>query len=127
MEQQQRATERRRYGNEAEEEAVRYLERQGYRVLARNFTCRWGELDIVAERGEVVAFVEVRMRSTAMWGDPSLTVSRAKQRRVVKTALHFLMAHGIRERMVRFDVVSVVGRGDEASVEHLPDAFDAGM
>jgi putative endonuclease len=124
---QQRATERRRYGNEAEETAVRYLEGQGYRVLARNYTCRWGELDIVAERGEVVAFVEVRMRSTAVWGDPSLTVSRAKQRRVVKTALYFLMAYNIRERMVRFDVVSVVGRGPDASVEHLPDAFDAGM
>ncbi|NPC85559.1 YraN family protein, partial [Pyxidicoccus fallax] len=104
-----------------------FLEAQGWRVLARNWTCRYGELDVVAERGELVCFVEVRMRSTAVWGDPAHTVSFAKQRRVVKAALHYLFAHDLRERMMRFDVISVVGRGERATVEHIPGAFDAGM
>ena len=67
------------------------------------------------------------MRSTAVWGDPSHTVSFAKQRRVVKAALHYLLVNRLKDRMIRFDVISVVGRGERATVEHLPGAFDAGM
>ena len=114
-------------GQEAEASAGRFLESEGYRVLARNWTCRFGELDLVVERKDVLAFVEVRMRSTAAWGDPAHTVSVAKQRRVVKAALHFLMAHRMPPRVIRFDVISIVGRGEGAELEHIPDAFDAGM
>lgn len=121
------AVDRKGYGDEGEEAAVRFLEGQGYRVLARNYSCRHGELDVVAERGDTLCFVEVRMRSTAVWGDPSHTVSFAKQRRVVKAALHYLLTQRLRDRMIRFDVISVVGRGERATVEHLPGAFDAGM
>jgi putative endonuclease len=114
-------------GRSAEASAVRYLEERGYRVRARNFTCRYGELDVVAELPGMVCFVEVRMRSHAAWGDPSQTVSFAKQRKVVKAALHYLFRNDLRDRMVRFDVISVVGEGPKAHVEHLPNAFDAGM
>lgn len=120
-------TVRRAFGDAGEDAAVQHLERQGYRILARNWGCPYGELDVVAEAGEVLVVVEVRTRSTGVWGDPSATVTFAKQRRVVKAALHFLFQHGLRGRMVRFDVVSVVGRGAAVQVEHLPDAFDAGM
>ena len=123
----QGGVDRRGNGEAGEAAAVAYLEAQGYGIRARNFTCRYGELDVVAEKGEVLAFVEVRMRSSAVWGDPAHTVSFAKQRRVVKAALHYLFRFGLRGRMVRFDVVSVVGRGERASVEHIPGAFDAGM
>jgi putative endonuclease len=122
-----RAVDRRGYGKAAEEAAARYLEERGYRIRARNFLCRYGELDVVAEHGDTVCFVEVRMRSTNLWGDPALTVSFAKQRRVVKAALHYLFAHDLRDKMIRFDVVSVVGQGERAVVEHIPNAFDAGM
>jgi putative endonuclease len=118
---------RKGYGDEGEEAAVRFLESRGYRVRARNYACRHGELDVVAEHEDIVCFVEVRMRSTAVWGDPSHTVSFAKQRKVVKAALHYLLTQRLRDRMIRFDVISVVGRGERATVEHLPGAFDAGM
>jgi putative endonuclease len=116
-------------GDAGEEAAVGFLERSGYRVVARNFRCAQGEVDVVAEREGLLCFVEVRTRSTAAWGDPSHTVSWAKQRKVTKAALHYLFQHGdaARDRMVRFDVISVVGRGPGASVEHIPAAFDAGM
>jgi len=119
--------ERRAYGDAGEEAAVRFLEAQGWRVRHRNWTCRFGELDVVAEREDLVCFVEVRTRSTATWGDPSHSVSFAKQRRVVRAALRYLFAHDLRGRMLRFDVISVVGRGANATVEHIPGAFDAGM
>jgi putative endonuclease len=114
-------------GNRAEDAAAAYLEREGYAIRERNFLCREGEIDIVAERGELICFVEVRMRSSAVWGDPSETVSWSKQRKVVRTALRYLFKHGLSDRMVRFDVMSVVGQGGEAAIEHIPDAFDAGM
>src|SRR5262245_44695262 len=115
------------FGGEAERAAARFLVQRGYRIRDRNVRCRFGELDIVAELGELLCFVEVRMRSTQLWGDPALTISFRKQRRVVKSALEYLGDHQIRNRMVRFDVISVVGQGTRAALEHIPDAFDAGM
>lgn len=120
-------TTRRRSGDAAEDLAVGHLERLGFRVLERNFTCRWGELDVVAEQGELLAFVEVRMRATAVWGDPAHTISRAKQRRIVRATLHWLFRNAGRNRALRFDVISIVGRGADARVEHIPNAFEAGL
>ena len=88
---------------------------------------REGELDIVAERTEVLCVVEVRMRTSAVFGDPSLTVTREKQRRVVRAALRYLQRRPAPRRMIRFDVMTVLGRGPAALIEHLPGAFDAGM
>lgn len=118
---------RQQYGSEAEEAAAQHLEALGYRIRHRNFRCRYGELDLIAEKDETVCFVEVRMWSKAAWGDPSLTVSWAKQRKVVRAALHYQFRYDLRRKMLRFDVISVVGRGSSARVEHLPNAFDAGM
>ncbi len=117
----------RRTGDRAEDAAVALLEGKGYRIRARNWRCREGEVDIVAEDGETICFVEVRMRSSDTWGDPSLTVSWSKQRKVVRTALRYLFEQRLSKRMVRFDVVSVVGKGAAAVLEHIPNAFDAGM
>jgi putative endonuclease len=118
---------RRAYGQEAENAAARHLESQGYRVRDRNVRCQYGEIDAVVEQDDLVCFVEVRMRSHAAWGDPAHTVSFSKQRKVVRAALHYLFRHGLADRMIRFDVVTVVGRGAAAKVEHIPNAFDAGM
>ncbi len=118
---------RRAVGDEAEQLAVEHLEREGYLIRDRNVTCRRGELDVVAEKGEVLAFVEVRMRSTAVWGDPSMTVTHAKQRKVVLAAHEYCQRHRLFARVIRFDVASVVGKGREGQVEHIIDAFDAGF
>lgn len=119
--------ERRGWGDDAEEAAARYLENAGYRIRARNFLARGGELDIVAEKDETLCFVEVRMRSTAVWGDPSQTITWAKQQKVVRAAMQFVLKTGQSDRQLRFDVISVVGRGPSPKVEHIPNAFDAGM
>jgi putative endonuclease len=118
---------RRQRGDEAEDAVVAFLAAHGYQVLERNFTCRYGEVDIVAEHGDTLCFIEVRMRSSSTWGDPSATVSFAKQRRVVKAALYYLQRHRRADQMLRFDVVSVLGAAGQAKLEHIPNAFDAGM
>ena len=120
-------TERRAVGDAAEQLAVEYLEREGYLIRDRNVLCRRGELDVVAEKGDVLAFVEVRMRATDVWGDPSMTVTGAKQHKVVLAAHEYCQRHRLFARVIRFDVASVVGRGREGHVEYIPDAFEAGV
>ncbi len=119
--------ERKFYGNAAEQLVAEHLERHGYRVRDRNVHCRFGELDIVAERGLVLAFVEVRMRSSALWGEPSESVMRAKQRKVITAATEYCQRHRLFERVIRFDVASVLGRGRSGAVDYLEDAFEAGF
>ena len=118
---------KRAVGDQAEQAAVEHLEREGYVIRDRNVICRRGELDVVAEKNGVLAFVEVRMRSTAVWGDPSMTVTYGKRRRVVLAAHEYCQRHRLFGRVIRFDVASVVGRGRAGHVELIEDAFDAGV
>jgi putative endonuclease len=113
-------------GAAAEGQVAEYLKRQGYEILDRNVTFRDGELDLVAQRGPVLAFVEVRMRSTEAFGDPSATVSWAKQRRIVRAATRYAQEHHCGDRDLRFDVASVVGTGPAARIEVFENAFEAG-
>ncbi|MBX7096723.1 MAG: YraN family protein [Myxococcaceae bacterium] len=119
---------RRQRGDDAEALVCAHLEEHGYRIRERNAAYRFGELDVVAEKDGVLCFVEVRMRSSAVFGDPAATVSGAKQRKVVRSAMLYLQRERLWNRVqVRFDVASVVGRGPRAVIEHLPGAFDAGF
>jgi putative endonuclease len=119
---------RRQFGDRGEGLAAALLEAAGYRILERNVSCRHGEIDIIAVKDECHCFVEVRSRATDIWGDPAMSVIFAKQRKVVKSAIWWLQKQRLLERVpVRFDVVSVVGRGPGARVEHIPGAFDAGF
>jgi putative endonuclease len=116
---------RRARGQAAEDLAATFLEGQGWRVLARNHRLRRGEVDLVCERGEVVAFVEVRSRTGGSHGAPEETVDRAKARRVALAAEDWVSRNGVTGRDLRFDVVAVTfGEGDPRVV-HFPAAFDA--
>jgi putative endonuclease len=118
-----------RWGAQLETLAEAMLARGGYRVIARNWRGGGGELDRVAWDGELLCFVEIRARRTDAFGLPAETVDWKKQRKVVRAAEAFLAAHhpagGV---MARFDVVSIVARGEGRAPEVLliKDAFDAG-
>ncbi len=119
---------RRQFGDRGEGLAVELLENDGYEILERNVSCRHGEIDIIATKESVHCFVEVRSRATDVCGVPAESVIFAKQRKVVKATLWWLQRQRLLERVaVRFDVISVVGRGAVARVEHIPNAFDAGF
>ncbi len=115
---------RKRTGRLGELEALDELERRGYHILERNYRCRRGEADLVAEEGETLVFVEVKTRAELGHGLPREAVDRTKQRRLVHAALRYCHDHQVEERPVRFDVVEVVLlRGQVAGVEVIPDAF----
>jgi putative endonuclease len=106
-------------GAAGEARAAAWYERRGYEVVARNWRCRDGELDLVVCKGRVLAFVEVKTRRTAAFGAPVEAITRDKQRRIRVLALRFLEVHPGRGRELRFDVVSILG--DELTV--LEGAF----
>ncbi|HEU4384791.1 MAG TPA: YraN family protein [Anaeromyxobacteraceae bacterium] len=112
-------------GREAEAAAARWLEGQGFEVLARNHATRRGEVDLVCREGDTLCFVEVRSRAAGGLLDPVETVTRRKARRVVLAAADWAARHGALERPMRFDLLAVrLGPGG-AEFELLRNAFDA--
>lgn len=116
---------RRRLGERGEALATVFLRRAGYRILAGNWKCPAGELDIVAEepgRG-TICFVEVKTRSGDSHGTPHEAVDRRKRERMARAAKAFLCAKRWSEAPARFDVISIRTDLDPPSIEHLQNAF----
>lgn len=110
-------------GRLAEELACRYLQRQGLRLLARNYRCRYGELDLIMRDGDTLVFVEVRYRSRQDFGGSVASIGYAKRRRLATTALHYLQHSGNSDRVSRFDIVALDRQAQEADITWLRDAF----
>ena len=112
-------------GRRGEERAARFLEQSGYRIRERNWRCPAGEIDLIAESGEYLVFVEVKTRSAQDAYAPELAMTKRKQRRVRQLALRYIERafHGqVPPLQPRFDVVLVI-LGAEPKVEHLTNAF----
>jgi len=105
--------------------AAWFLERRGYRVRGRNLRIGRFEIDLVAERGRRLVFVEVKFRRGSSWGDPRAALAPAQRARLAAAAEAYAARFGDR-RDVRFDVVIIEERDDRLLVEHLPDAFGLG-
>jgi len=117
-----------RLGRLGEDEAVRFLKSQGYRILERNLQFRLGELDMIAQKGNVIAFIEVKTRRTGDAGQPFEGVNPAKMRRIVSMAEIYLRYNklGDDHLVFRFDIISIVWpEGEPAEIQHLENAFDA--
>ena len=118
--------ERRAQGDAAEDRACRHLEGAGFTIVERNFRTRGGEIDIVARKGDVLVFVEVRSREDAGFGTPEESVTPAKRRRIVAAARQYLSkVPSSTWGEARFDVIAIEGSGDGAELRHYPAAFDA--
>lgn len=101
--------------------AVVYLRLHLYSILERNYRAPSGEIDIIAKKGSVYVFVEVKYRSNASKGMPREAVTVYKQERIRRTAQHYMAANNINENStdIRFDVIEILGR----KIEHLKGCF----
>jgi putative endonuclease len=115
---------RSRLGQKAEIAAAAELGRRGYRIIASNYRCRYGEIDLIAQEGGSLVFVEVRCRATDAYGTPAESVTPAKQQRLARTAQTYLDEFSLGDVGCRFDVVEVcVVDGRPRVREILRDAF----
>lgn len=116
---------RRSFGQEGESAAEQYLRHKGYRIVARNLRSPLGELDLVAEDGRVLVFVEVKARRTGAFGGAIYAVHQRKQEKLIQLAALYLARHHIKDRLCRFDVVLLQGAGaGPAQIEHIQNAFE---
>ena len=116
-------TERRRRGTSAEDLAARYLERQGIRILERNFNTRLGEIDLIGREGDVLVFVEVRSLSASAEFHPFQTLTRRKLEHLRRAMELYLYRRGLSGKVpVRLDVVAVIW-SRPPRIEHLRDAY----
>ena len=116
----------RELGRFGEERAARYLRLRGYRIMETNYSCRSGEIDLIARRGKYVVFVEVKLRKSAEFAEAREFVTAAKQQRIRTTAALWLSQHET-ELQPRFDVVEIYapqGAEGRITINHIENAFE---
>ena len=113
-------------GKLAEQTALFFLQKQGLSLLKQNFTCRLGEIDLIMQQADELAFIEVRMRTNTLYGDGFASVTQQKQRKIILAASLYLAKNSrYANANCRFDVISVSGSGNICSDDWIKHAFTA--
>lgn len=112
--------EKRALGFRGEGRAVKFLKKSGYEVLHRNFRCPFGEVDIIAQKGGVLCFIEVKTRSSDYFGAPNQAVDKKRQSRYIDSARYYFANREI-DCTVRFDIIEIM----DGKINHIESAFTA--
>lgn len=112
-------------GKRGEETVAGYLEKNGYKILTKNYGCKVGEIDIIAQDGPVLVFIEVKTRSGVSHGFPAEAVNTRKQRQISRAAQWYLTEQNLVDCPARFDVISVLSTKNKTDeIDHIHNAFD---
>ena len=117
---------RKELGQKGEETAALYLRRKGYKIIEQNYRySRLGEIDLIAQEGKDLVFVEVKTRSSLSFAEPEEAVNYQKQKRIIKLAQGYLLNQKLEQVNCRFDVVSIIidQEGKTKSIKLIRDAF----
>ena len=112
-------------GRFGEEQAANYLKKKKYKILGMNYNCRFGEVDIIAEKGGFIAFVEVKLRKDASFAEAREFVTYSKQQRIL-TAAQLWLSNNPTDKQPRFDVIEIyapLGDRGEIRINHIENAF----
>ncbi len=113
-------------GNHAETAACNYLQRQGLKLVERNYLCKRGEIDLIMRDGQNTVFVEVRYRRNDRFGSSAESVDWRKQSKLLATAEHYLQQHPkAAQSACRFDVVALTTENAQQKIHWIEDAFQA--
>jgi len=115
-------------GQLAEHQALNFLQQQGLRLIARNYHCRLGEIDLIMEEQKTLVFIEVRYRKDSSFGSSAESVTPIKQQKIIRTAEHYLL-HKVATQVpaCRFDVVAIypsVGEQSSLQFDWIKSAFE---
>ncbi len=100
---------KREEGTRGEEKAISILKSEGYKILGKNFRSHFGEIDIIAEEGGYLVFIEVKKRNTPIYGASLEAVNKEKKRHIIKSAMYYLKSNRCFDKKIRFDVVGIDG------------------
>ena len=110
-------------GMNGQQEAERYLIEKGVGIIERNYRIKSGEIDLIGQDGEYVVFIEVKYRSSLSFGYPCEAVNIKKQRKIIKTALHYINHKRLSHCGFRFDVVEILKQNGSLEITHIENAF----
>jgi putative endonuclease len=116
-------TNTRETGSSGEERAVEFLRRKGLSIIRRNYRTPHGEIDIVAEDGSVIVFVEVKLRRSLSYGSPESAVDARKRRQMKAIARAFISHYQLFGKDCRFDIVAIHENGNSVRLKHIENAF----
>jgi putative endonuclease len=110
-------------GMEGQQYAEDYLCKKGWHMLARNYRAKTGEIDLIAQDGAYIVFVEVKSRNGLSHGHPCEAVTAAKQARIMRTAQQYAARYRLTDRDTRFDVIEVLTAQGKVHIRHIENAF----
>ena len=106
-------------GKFGEDEAAKYIEQNGYKILDRNFTCKRGEIDIIALDKKEIVFIEIKSRTNKEYGLPSEAVTNKKIKHILKAAEYYLYIRNLENEPVRIDVIEIFIQNNVVKINHL--------
>lgn len=109
-------------GKKGEQLAINFLEEKNYKIIERNYRFNKAEVDIIAQKEDVLAIIEVKTRSTKAFGNPQDFVKPKQIQRLVKAVDEYVTVNGL-DLDVRFDIIAIVKENKQFKIEHLKDAF----
>ena len=113
---------KRQLGDSGEITVQNFLKKEGFKIIVNNYKSRWGEIDIIAGKKELIVFVEVKTRKNAYF-PISNVVTYSKQQKIIKTAKLFIQKNHISDKVCRFDVATVVFNDDIFDINYISNAF----
>jgi len=109
-------------GRQGELIACTHLQKNGYLILERNWRFGREEIDIIAEKDDLIVFVEVKTRQTNYTGDPVMAVNESKRKVIIRTANEYILSKNL-ENESRFDIIGIILNSKETTIDHVEDAF----
>ena len=110
-------------GKIGEDLSVEYLTQKRYQIIERNFECRQGEIDIIAKEGEEWVFIEVKTRSSALYGLPKEAVDQTKKKHIYRSAEFYIYLKHLENQPVRIDVIEVFKKQGKFRLHHIKNAI----
>lgn len=111
-------------GKSGEKFAAKFLKKNGYKIKELNYRSPLGEIDIIAQDGDTLVFVEVKTRTSKVFGSPAEAVNSKKRKQIANCARHYLLNKKLKNEAARIDIVSVVLEGKKMQAELIKNAFD---
>lgn len=113
-------------GKEGEQVAANYLNDNGYIVLEQNWRYKHKEIDLIATKADILVIAEIKTRSTEDWEHPAEAITNSKIRFLVDATEAYILENDL-DKEIRFDVISVIPKGNEWKIDHIEEAFFAPM